>query len=473
MGNSWEGEKAAVSIKGAELLKACRGELLQGDPEQILTGFSIDSRSLRKGDFFIPLRGEKEDGHIHVPGAIMAGAAGSFYARRPLPELPPRALIIGVPDVQAALQQAAAFHRRRFKLQVIGVTGSSGKTTTKDFIGAVLSSGMKVLKTEGNLNNEIGLPLTLLRLEEDCRAAVLEMGMSAPGEIAELARWAAPTMGVITNIGRAHLEMLGSVEAIAAAKEELLQAMGSQGTAVLNADDPYLREMAARYQGKVFTYGFNNGRIRAGSLSMHGEGSIFRVRFPGGEEGNFSLPFPGRHLVSNALAALTVGYLLGLTLAQMQQALGKSMITAGRMQLLTNRAGLKIIDDSYNANPESVKAALKVLGELAGANSIALLGDMLELGPAAPELHRDMGRFAAHSGIGALVTMGELGSLIAEGAAAAGFPARACRSHLEALEAVNHLLPSRVAGWHVLVKGSRGMRMERIVHELMEMPGGM
>ncbi len=461
-----------MSIKGADLLKACRGELLQGDPEQLISGFSIDSRSIRKGDFFVPLRGEKEDGHIYVPGAVAAGAAGSFYARRPLPELPPQALLIGVPDVLAALQQAAAYQRRRFNLPVIGVTGSSGKTTTKDFIAGVLSGRMKVLKTEGNLNNEIGLPLTLLRLDESCRAAVLEMGMSAPGEIAGLAQWALPDIGVITNIGEAHLEMLGSMEAIAAAKAELLDCIGSRGTAVLNGDDPRLREMGARFDGKVYTYGFNQGDIRASSLSKRGEGSIFKVRFPGGEEGSFSLPLPGRHLVSNALAALAVGYLLGVSLPQMQEGLEKSEITDGRLQLLTHHTGSRIIDDSYNANPDSVRAALEVLRDLGGVKSVAVLGDMLELGPAAPEAHREIGRFAARSRIGALVTVGELGAEIAAGAAAAGLTAAACRSHAEALDALKRHLPADGAGWYILVKGSRGMRMETIIDGLMEMPEG-
>ncbi len=461
-----------MSIKGAELLEGSRGELLQGDPEQIISGFSIDSRSIGKGDFFVPLRGEKEDGHIYVPGAVAAGAAGSFFARRPLPELPPQALLIGVSDVQTALQRAASFHRRRFTLPVIGVTGSSGKTTTKDFIAAVLSGGMKVLKNEGSFNNEIGLPLTLLRLDGSCRVAVLEMGMSAPGEITELARWALPDMAVITNIGTAHLEMLGTVEGIAAAKGELLRCIGPRGTAVLNDDDARLREMGAAFEGKVYTYGFTRGDIRGRNLRKRGEGSLFTVKFPDGSEGDFSLPLPGRHLASNALAALSVGYILGASQARMREALEGIEITAGRMQLLTNPAGLRIIDDSYNANPDSVRAALETLRELGGESSLAVLGDMLELGPAAPEAHREIGRAAARLRIGGLVTVGELGAEIAAGAAAAGLPAEACRSHAQALDAVRRRLAEPGAGWYVLVKGSRGMHMERIVDTLMETAEG-
>ena len=454
-----------MSIEGIDLLEASRGELLQGDPEKKLTGFSIDTRTLKRGEFFVPLRGEKDDGHRHLLAAAAAGASGSFCARRPPAGLPPHFLLIGVPDVLAALQQAAASHRRRFSLPVIGVTGSSGKTTTKDFIAGVLSGSLKVLKTEGNLNNEIGLPLTLLRLDQSCRAAVLELGMSAPGEIALLAQIAAPAFGVITNIGEAHLETLGSIEAIAAAKEELLEAMGSGGTAVLNADDPRLREMGARYGGKVYGYGFGYGDLRASSFSLSGVSSRFRVRFPGGEEGSFTLPLPGRHLVSNALAALTVGHLLGVGPDAMRAGLEQSRITGGRLQLLTTAAGIRIIDDSYNANPDSLRAALEVLQELAGPRSIAVLGDMLELGPAERERHREAGRFAAECRIGTLITVGPLGAEIAAGAAAAGLPAVACPTHDAAVEAVWRAAPE--AGWCILVKGSRGMQMERIVEKLL------
>lgn len=459
-----------MTMKGTDLLKACRGELLQGDPGQNISGFSIDTRTMQRGDFFVPLRGDKEDGHRYLPGAVTAGACGSFCAHRPPPGIPPHFLLIGVPDVLAALQRAAAFHRRRHSLPLIGVTGSSGKTTTKDFIAGVLSVRMKVLKTEGNLNNEIGLPLTLLRLDQSCRAAVLEMGMSAPGEIARLAELAAPEIGVITNIGEAHLEMLGSREAIAAAKEELLLAMGERGTAVLLADDPRLREMGARFGGRVYTYGFTGGDVRVTSFTLHGESSHFEVRFPGGERERFDLPLPGRHLVSNALAALTVGYLLGISRPEMRAGLRQSRITGGRLELFTNRAGIRIIDDSYNANPDSVRAALEVLRELAGARSIAVLGDMLELGPAEIELHREVGRFAADCGIGALVTVGRLGAEIATGAAAAGLTAVACPGHDAAVEAVRQMEPQ--AGWCVLVKGSRGLRMESVVNRLMDKPEG-
>ncbi len=435
-----------------------------------VTGFSIDSRKTCPGDFFIPLKGEHADGHCYVADAVERGAAGSFYAYQPLPALPSTSLIIGVDDPLIALQQTAAFYRRKYDLPVIGVTGSSGKTTTKDFIAGVLSNRMTALKTVGNLNNEIGLPLTLLALEDYHQAAVLEMGMSAPGEIAALARIAHPSIGVIINIGEAHLELLGSIDAIARAKGELLDYIGASGTAVLNGEDPHLVDMGKHFPGKVYYYGFGQGEIRCTELTRQGESSLFRVRFPDGQEGRFSLTLPGRHLVSNALAALAVGWILGISPEEMGIGLQASQVTAGRLQIKETLGGVKIIDDSYNANPGSVKAALQVLKELGGGHSVAVLGDMLELGPAAAEAHNQVGLFAAQCGIGFLVTVGEMARETAAAALKAGLAAQACAGHEEAVTVVQNIAPGR--GWYILVKGSRGMRMEKLVQLLLEVPEG-
>jgi len=454
-----------MQIQGREIITACAGKLLHGDPETVVTGFAVDSRQLCPGDFFVPLKGERTDGHCFVEEAIAKGASGSFYARSPLPDLSPESLIIKVTDPLKALQQTAAYYRRKFKLPVVGVTGSSGKTTTKDFIAGVLSNRMITLKTAGNLNNEVGLPLTVLTLEQQHQAAVLEMGMSALGEIDALARIAQPDVGVITNIGEAHLEQMGSVEAIARAKGELLDYMGADGTAVLNGDDPRLVEMGKRFPGKVLFYGFEQGDIRCIWLTRQGESSFFRVRFPEGNEADFRLDLPGRHLVSNALAALSVGWLFQISPAEMQIGLQGSRVAAGRMQIKTTSAGVKVIDDSYNANPSSVKAALQVLGELGGKKSVAVLGDMLELGAESLPAHREVGRFAARCGIGALISVGILAGEAAAAAQEEGLLVRVCVDHQEALAAILEISPDR--DWYILVKGSRGMRMEKVTQQLL------
>jgi UDP-N-acetylmuramoyl-tripeptide--D-alanyl-D-alanine ligase len=456
-----------MNLKGSEIAGASNGRLLQGDPEQQVTGFAIDSRQIRAGEFFIPFRGEHTDGHLYIADAVGRGALGSFVERSAaiVPRVGEAALIIEVDDSLLALQRLAAWYRKQFRLTVIGITGSSGKTTTKDYIAGVLASKFNVLKTEGNLNNEIGLPLNLLKLEDNHQAAVLEMGMSAAGEIDTLCRIANPSMGVITNIGEAHIEQLGSVEAIEKAKGEILDYLGSGGVAVLNGDDLRLLKLGERYPGKVYYYGFNQGDIKGLELSQRGEYSFFRVRFPDKSEGWFKAPLPGRESVSDALAALTVGYILGLTLPEMQKGLETSQTSAGRLQVYHNQDDLVLIDDSYNANPSSVKAAIDVLYELGGRNSVAILGDMLELGFAAREAHQEIGRYLAESGVTYLIAIGELMQLAAREALMAGMTVYTYDNHDDAISRLCRLPIDR--GWHILIKGSRGMRMDKIVQFLL------
>ena len=450
-------------LTGSEIMEAAEGKLLQGNARQQATGFAIDSRQVKPGDFFIPLEGEHTDGHHFIAQAFMKGAAGAFHEKGkiPGPDIPQNLLLIEVDNSLGAMQRLASVYRNRFELPVIAITGSSGKTTTKDFTAGVLSAKYNVLKTTGNLNNEIGLPLTILQLEKNHQVAVLEMGMSAAGEITTLCEIAKPTIGVITNIGEAHIEMLGSVEAIARAKGELLDYLGSGGVAVLNGDDPRLLKVRKRYPGKAYCYGFKKGDIKGLQLSQRGEKSFFRVRFPDKSEGWFQAPLPGRESVSNSLAALAIGYILKLSLPQMEEGLAKSQTTAGRLQVLHNQDGLSIIDDSYNANPSSMRAALKVLFELGGNKTVAVLGDMLELGDTALEEHLSIGRFAAGLGIGCLVSVGDLARGFSEGAGSGDLTVYSCSNHDEAL-AVIKSLPLDDA-WYVLVKGSRGMQMEKIV----------
>ncbi len=455
-----------MKFQAAEITEICQGKLLQGSPEQDVSGFAIDSRQIKKDELFIPFTGEHTDGHLYIKQACEQGAAGALHklARKPEPNIPGDFLLIGVQDTLAALQQFASVYRRRFNLPVIGVTGSSGKTTTKDFIAGVLAARYKTLKTTGNLNNEIGLPLTILELGKEHQVAVLEMGMSASGEIRTLCEVAHPAIGVLTNIGEAHIELLGSIDAIAKAKEELLDYLGSGGVAILNGDDPRLLSLGERFPGKVYYYGFNQGDIKGLQLSQKGEKTFFRARFPNNKEEWFESPLPGRESVSNALAALTVGYILELNLSEMQEGLKSAQSTAGRFQVLYNRDGTGIIDDSYNANPSSVRAALRLLSELGGAKTVAVLGDMLELGPGAREAHLSCGRYAAECGIGHLITVGELSRGFAEGARSEGLSAYCCDTHREALEELAKMPLNK--DWFVLVKGSRGMRMETVARGL-------
>jgi len=461
-----------MKFKASEIIEACSGRLLQGSPGRPVSGVAIDSRELKKGDLFVPFEGEQTDGHLFIKQASERGAAGAFHKldKKPDPALPQDFLLVGVEDTLTALQQLAAVYRRRFELTVVGITGSSGKTTTKDFTAGVLSANYKILKTTGNLNNEIGLPLTILQLEKDHQVAVLEMGMSAGGEIKTLCEIADPSIGVLTNIGEAHIELLGSIEAIAEAKGELLDYLGSGGVAALNGDDPRLLSLGKRFPGKAFYYGFNQGDIKGLQLSQRGEKSFFRARFPNNKEEWFESPLPGRESVSNALAALTVGYILELSLPEMQEGLKSSQSTAGRFQVLHNRHGTGILDDSYNANPSSVRAALRLLSELGGEKTVAVLGDMLELGPGARDAHLDCGRYAAECGIGCLVSVGELARGFAEGAHEAGLKVYKCADHEQALDLLAGM--SLDENWFVLVKGSRGMKMEVIVRALAGEEGG-
>ncbi|OPL10454.1 MAG: hypothetical protein AVO34_03740 [Firmicutes bacterium ML8_F2] len=465
-----QGKQVIMSvIKGKDILTASRGRLLQGDPEQQVTGFVIDSRQIKPGNFFIPFSGEKTDGHLYITDAAKRGGTGAFIASgcKPDPSIPPDFMLVEIEDPLTALQRVAAYQRQRFELPVVGITGSSGKTTTKDFTAGVLSAKYKVLKTTGNLNNEIGLPLTILELNADHQVAVLEMGMSAPGEITTLCEIARPSIGVITSIGEAHIEMLGSVEAIARAKGELLDYLGSGGVAVLNGDDPRLLKLGERFPGKVLYYGFNQGDIKGLKLSQRGENNFFRVRFPNRSEGWFESPLPGRESAGNALAALTVGYILEIDPAEMIKGLSSSSTTGGRLQVLYNSAGTRIVDDTYNANPDSVKAALNVLMELGGEKTVAVLGDMLELGPFAEEAHLTVGRYASQIGVGILITVGPMASLAAAEASRVGKTSvYSCDSHEQAIEILTVLISDQ--GWSVLVKGSRGMEMEKIVRALLD-----
>ncbi|PKM79399.1 MAG: UDP-N-acetylmuramoyl-tripeptide--D-alanyl-D-alanine ligase [Firmicutes bacterium HGW-Firmicutes-13] len=449
-----------------EIIKTTGGELLQGSTAVPITGFSIDTRTLNEGEVFVALKGEQTDGHEYVLKALEKGASGALVSHLNEGEdLPLDKVIIRVEDPLKALQQAAKYYREKFPVRVIGVTGSSGKTTTKDLIAGILSTRFNILKTEGNLNNHLGLPLMLFKLKRKHQMAVLEMGMSGRGEIRLLADLSHPEIGVITNIGEAHFELLGSVEAIAEAKGELLEVMNSKGTAILNGDDYRLRRMANKFKGQVIFYGLGKEvDCRGFDLVLEGRSTSFKVLI-GNRKEEFTVPFPGEHNVYNALAAISCGLHVGLTAQEIRRGLADFKLSGMRMEIFETPGKVTVINDAYNANLSSTRASLKTLALMGrGSRLTAVLGDMLELGSIAEESHREIGRYAASLGINNLLAVGELMKFAVEEAQTAGLSSfwHFARQN-ELKEKLREILQP---GDYVLVKGSRGMKMENIVEYL-------
>lgn len=458
----------------SDIARLVGGSLDTGDGGARVTHAVVDSRRARPGALFFALPGERSDGHDHVAAAWRAGACGAVTSR-PLGAAAAAALddsfaLIRVADTLAALSTLAAHHRRTMPAKVVGVTGSAGKTTTKDMIAAVLGAGKFVLATEGNMNNEIGLPLTLLKLEMGHEVAVAEMAMRARGQITALAAMARPDVGVVTNVGPAHLGELGSIENIAAAKAELVQALPPDGTAVLNGDDPRVRGMAELARCKVVLYGLSSVcDVRAVDVWETANSTCFHLIIYGKRAGQmkYRVPVPGKHNVMNALAALAVGRVLGLASDQMWGGLGRFVPSAMRMHFIDIADGATIIDDTYNANPASMKCAVDAALQFAsGRPVVAILGDMLELGDESAAYHDDVGRYAARQGVAALVAMGPTARHIAAGAVDAGLAAGrvATCSEPRAAAALGAAMGGQ--GSVYLVKGSRGMQMERVVEAL-------
>ena len=427
-------------------------------------GVETDTRKLTGGTLFVAFKGERFDGENFLAEAAARGATGAVVSDSCPGEKLKGApqVVIRVPDTVKAYQQLAAFHRRRFELPVIAITGSNGKTTTKDLTAAVLSARLKVLKTAANFNNEIGLPLTLLQLTPEHEAAVVEIGMRGLGQIAALAPLAAPTIGIVTNVGETHIELLGSLENIAQAKAELVEAIKPGGTVILNADNRYVAEMKEKVRPgvRVVTFGIEKAAdVQAVNIRQTGGGTLFDCCI-GGRLVELHLPMAGRHNVSNALAAIAAGTVLGLDGREIQQGLDSLEVTGMRFEC-SRRGKWEIVNDAYNASPMSMEAAITTLAEVASGRRVLVLGDMLELGSFAAEAHRKVGRLAAESGAAMLVTCGKMSENIALGAEAAGMK--------EVFRAADHaaaaaILKERLRdGDTVLFKGSRGMRMEKII----------
>lgn len=437
------------------------------DPAVIFRDVTNDSRQVGEGDLFIALRGER-DGHEFIPDAFRRGARGALAERSgdltwlPVEERERFAYIV-VGDSLRGLQNLATYWLRQHTVDVVAITGSVGKTTTKELVAAVLGQRWAVLKNERNLNNEIGLPLTVLRLQPEHRRAVLEMGMYALGEIATLCRIAPPRIGVVTNVGPTHLERLGSIERIAEAKSELVAALPRDGHAVLNGDDPLVAAMAGLGPATALRYGRGpNCDLRATGVTSHGlRGISITIEYRGATLRAAS-PMPGKHSMYACLAAAAVGLVEGLSWPEIEAGLAAGAQFA-RISALPGREGATIIDDTYNASPASVIAALELLAELPGRH-IAILGDMFELGGYEEEGHREVGRHAANW-VDKLIVVGERARWIGEEAQAAGL------RDVTFAASKAEIAPELQPGDHVLVKGSRGMYMEEVVARL-RLPGG-
>ncbi|WP_416362025.1 UDP-N-acetylmuramoyl-tripeptide--D-alanyl-D-alanine ligase [Immundisolibacter sp.] len=425
-----------------------------GRPTGDFSGVSTDSRTLRPGELFVALEGPHFDGHDYLAAVAAAGAAGALV-RRAHPALP----CLEVADPLTALGQLAAAWRARFDIPVLAITGSSGKTTVKELLAAALAGLGPVLATRGNRNNHIGVPLTLLELRDTHRAAVVEMGMNHAGEIAHLTDLTRPTLGLISNAGAAHLEGLGSVAAVARAKGELIERLPPQAVAVLNADDahcPLWRQLAGAR--RIVSFGLDQPAEVTADFELSADGTDIELRTPAGSA-RTHLGLLGRHNVQNALAATAAALAAGARLADIAAGLRAARPVPGRLCPLPGLCGARLIDDSYNANPLSVRAAIAVLAELPGER-LLVLGDMGELGADAAALHAECGAAARAAGIEHLIT---LGPLSAHAGAAFGTGAVACRELAQLVDVAGRLLRADVT---VLVKGSRSAGMERVVQAL-------
>ncbi|MEW6547384.1 MAG: UDP-N-acetylmuramoyl-tripeptide--D-alanyl-D-alanine ligase [Bacillota bacterium] len=423
-----------------------------------------DSRRVNPGTLFVAIPGAATDGHLFLEDAFARGAVAALVSREP--QRPAGGPCLLVPDTVLALGKLALSHRLRFSPVVIGITGSLGKTSTKDMAASVLGTRYRVLKNEGNLNTEVGVPLTLFGLDATHEVALIEMAMRGRGQIAYLAGLARPRMGVVTNVSESHLELLGSIEEVARAKAELVAALPPDGTAILNGDDPRVRRMGERFPGRVVYFGLGAGcEVRAsGVRSLGDRGSRFLLHL-GEEVGEVFLPVPGRHQVPNALAAAAVGWALGLSLVEIVRGLENPALSGMRMEVV-RLGGVTVLNDAYNASPTSTSAALETLMDIPGRRHLAVLGDMLELGPRAIPGHREVGRLVARLGLDYLLTVGTLSRHLVEAAREEGMPGEritSVDSAREAAELVNGLLGE---GDVVLVKGSRGMKLEQVVAAL-------
>ena len=452
----------------SQVAAAVGGRVVEADAHAQVRAVSIDSRTSRPGDLFVALAGERTDGHGFVEAAFEAGASAAMVSTgRGGPTL--HGPIVEVHDTGRALMVLASAERDDLTASVVGITGSTGKTCTKDFARAVLGSRMPVAASPASFNNEIGLPLTILSATTETRALVCEMGARGAGHIRALCEVARPQIGVVTNVGLAHIGLFGSREAIAEAKAELIEALPGDGVAVLCADDPVVTAYADRTRARVLLFGLDaHAEVRAQDVSIAGTSGLasFVLVTPGGDA-RVTLRVPGGHMVANALAAAAVGWTLGVDPDSAAQALSAATVSAGRMEVFETPDGTRVVDDSYNANPASMAAALEAARVMAGAGRfVAVLGWMAELGSASTREHERLGELVARLRVDALVAVGEAAAPIAEAALRAGMDPGRILTCADAARATEAALELARPGDLVLIKASRVAGLDRVARAL-------
>ncbi|MBZ5726927.1 MAG: UDP-N-acetylmuramoyl-tripeptide--D-alanyl-D-alanine ligase [Acidobacteriia bacterium] len=443
-----------------ELQEVARAMRAAGDPRPAkVTGWSVDTRTQNPGDVYFALRGASHDGHEYVAAAVEKGAA-AVVVERPCGRGFANELVVS--DTLRALQELAAWARAQWGGTAIGVTGSAGKTTTKDAIAQLLEGEMPVGKTAGNFNNHVGVPLSILRLPDGCRAAVLEIGMNHAGEIRELAAIARPDIGVVTNVGYAHVEFFDSIEGVAAAKRELIDQLPREGVAVLNADDPRVLCFRDAHPGRSVTFGFSeSAEVRAEAVEYHAAGARFRAL-----DVDFETGLAGSHAVMNLLAAIAVARVFGIPSERLREPVRTFAVGHMRGERIAHN-GMLVWNDCYNSNPEAAQAMIDVLLRTPAQRRIAVLGEMLELGRAAEELHRQVGRYAAAHGVDLLIGVRGHARAMIDAAVGAGLPESAALFFEDAAEAGEFARGNARPGDAILFKGSRGVHVERALERFL------
>jgi UDP-N-acetylmuramoyl-tripeptide--D-alanyl-D-alanine ligase len=463
-----------ITGKAKDCMDVVGGKLFQGSPDKVFRGVSINSRTVEEEELFVCIQGERFDGHNFLGEAIKKGAAGVIlsnpsYLSEDMTGKGNSPFVIQSQNTLRALQDLASYQRARFPFQIVAVTGTNGKSTTKEMIASIIETKYKTLKTQGNLNNHIGLPLTLLARKPEHEVGVLEMGMSAAGEIKRLAEIARPDIGVITNISAGHLEQLKTVKDVQAAKGELFDSLDKEGTAIINADDPLVVELAKSLRAKKITYGIEQSAdVQASNIQNKGSRGFTFIAKIFNQTIFVNLSQIGYCNIHNALAALATGHTLGISGKDMSRGLENYQQIPQRNEQI-HYEGVTLINDAYNANPQSMRAAIKTLSEFdTQGKRFLVIGDMLELGPLSESAHHELGQEITLSNLDHLVTVGPLASLVAESAKKnSRHPLQIGKFKTHA-EAVSYLLRNVNKGDCLLIKGSRGAKMENVIQEYLK-----